>query len=105
MNSLAFLRTLLALALLWAGALNAAGPRFVRLEYADWGYPAWLRHAVALAEVAAAALLLSAAYRFGAALGLLVLAGVYVTLIRHRQWMRLEYPLVLGAIAVFLCIG
>jgi len=105
MDSLVFPRALLALALLWAGVLNAIGPRFIRLEYAGWGYPAWLRHAVALAEVTAAALLLSAAYRFGAALGLLVLAGVYVSLIRHRQWMRLEYPLMLGAMAAFLCIG
>lgn len=105
MDSHDLLRGLLALALLWAAGLNAAGPQFIREEYAGWGYPSWLRHAVSLAEAAAAMLLFSSIYRFGAVLALFVLAGVYLSLIRSRAWMRLEYPIVLGAIAVFLCIG
>lgn len=105
MDSLDLLRLLLALALLWAAALNAVGPQFIRQEYSDWGYPGWLRHAVAVAEVASAVLLFSATYWLGAALALAVLAGVYVSLIRSRAWMRLEYPLVLGAIAAFLCFA
>jgi hypothetical protein len=99
------LRALLAVALASAALVNAAGPRFVRDEFDRWGYPGWLPVAVALWEVAAAVLLCTPLYRWGAVLALLVLAGVYVSLIRSREWLRLQYPGLLGALALIAMIS
>jgi DoxX-like protein len=86
----------LAAAFIWAGALNLSGPDFVQLEFERWGYSRGLRVAVGLTEWSAAALLLASAYRLaGALLGLAVLIGVVISLGRTREWMRIEYPVVL----------
>ena len=94
------LRILLALALASAAAVNATGPGFIREEFDRWGYPGWLPAAVALWEAVAAVVLFTPFFRSGAALALVVLAGVYVSLIRSREWLRLQYPALLGALAL-----
>lgn len=97
---------LLSLAFLWAGALNLYGPSFVVAEFGRWGYPQLLRRGVGIAEWLAALCLLMAETRWaGALLGLAVLAGVIVSLSRTREWMRIEYPLVLTVLCVVVAIA
>ncbi|MGG5817771.1 DoxX family protein [Falsiroseomonas sp. HW251] len=98
-----------AVALILAGAmaiaavLNLRAPRFVRAEFARWGYPSSLRIAVGVVEAAAAVMLLFPSWRArGAALALAVLAGVIATLLRDRAWLRLEYPVVLAVLALLV---
>ena len=94
---------LLACIFVWAGALNIVGPKFVRDEFGAWRYPAWLRVAAGLSEWLAAALLIWPRFRLiGCCVGAVVLVGVIITLLRDRQLMRLEYPLVLLALAVLI---
>lgn len=94
---------LLALVLVWAGALNLVGPGFIRSEFKGWGYPDSLRIAVGLTEWAAALALLFPATRMaGCALAAAVLLGVVYTFLRHGERMRLEYPLVLLALVVIV---
>jgi hypothetical protein len=38
---------IIALAFLAAAIVNLSGPPAIRAEFAKWGYPAWLRVAVA----------------------------------------------------------
>jgi uncharacterized membrane protein YphA (DoxX/SURF4 family) len=96
---------LLVAVFLWAGTLNLLGPAFVRNEFARWGYPSALRIAVGCAELAAALMLVAPATRpMGGALATLVLAGVIVSLWRTREWMRMEYPLILGALTVLILV-
>lgn len=92
------LSTLLAIVLAWAGVLNLIAPAFVRSEFEKWGYPPALRILVGLMELCAAALLLwPTGHRIGALIGCLVLLGVIASLLRTREWLRLEYPAVLLA--------
>jgi len=85
-----------------SAGLNLAGPEFVREEFEKWNYPSWLRPAVAVMEFTAAALLLMTATRtLGALLALLVLAAVVFSLARTREWLRMQFPLLMGA----LCVG
>ena len=100
MDVILILRVLLALALASAAAVNAVGPGFVRQEFDRWGYPGWLLLAVALWEAVAAVVLCTPFFRLGAALALVVLTGVYVSLVRSREWLRLQYPALLGALAL-----
>lgn len=94
---------MLAAILVWAGALNVVGPGFIRAEFEAWGYPAWLRIAAGLAEWSAALALLFPPTRvLGCALAIAVLLGVLATLARYRQWMRLEYPLVMLFLSVWI---
>jgi uncharacterized membrane protein YphA (DoxX/SURF4 family) len=93
-----------SLAAIFAGsaALNLAGPEFVREEFEKWHYPSWLRLAVAAMEFTAAALLLATGTRaYGAMLALLILAAVVFSMARTREWLRMQFPLLMGA----LCIG
>lgn len=97
------LAALLAVVFLWAGALNLTGPSFVRAEFDKWGYPAFMRIAVGLVEISAAAMLFwPHGQRSGAAIGGVVLVGVVVSLLRTREWLRLEYPAVLLVACVLL---
>jgi uncharacterized membrane protein YphA (DoxX/SURF4 family) len=94
---------LLACIFVWAGALNIVGPKFIRDEFHSWHYPPWLRLAVGASEWLAAVLLIWPRFRLiGCLVGVIVLLGVIVTLLRARQLMRLEYPLVLLALAVLI---
>jgi hypothetical protein len=93
-----------SLAAIFAGsaALNLAGPEFVREEFEKWNYPSWLRLAVAAMEFTAAALLLATGTRaYGAMLALLILAAVVFSMARTREWLRMQFPLLMGA----LCVG
>jgi uncharacterized membrane protein YphA (DoxX/SURF4 family) len=94
---------LLACIFVWAGALNVLGPKFIRDEFNSWGYPSWLRLTAGATEWLAAVLLIWPRFRLvGCLVGIVVLLGVIVTLVRDRQPMRLEYPLVLLALAVLI---
>lgn len=98
-----FIAALLSVVLMWAGALNVFAPAFIRAEFSGWGYPDWLRVAVGLTEWAAAIALSFASMRLiGCALAAIVLFGVIVTFLRDGQRMRLEYPLVLLALVLWL---
>jgi hypothetical protein len=93
-----------SLAAIFAGsaALNLAGPEFVREEFEKWHYLSWLRLAVAAMEFTAAALLLATGTRaYGAMLALLILAAVVFSMARTREWLRMQFPLLMGA----LCVG
>ena len=104
MDVILILRILLALALASAAAVNAIGPGFVREEFDLWGYPGWLLPSVALWEAVAAVVLCTPFFRFGAALALIALAGVYISLVRSREWLRLQYPALLGALAMIALV-
>jgi uncharacterized membrane protein YphA (DoxX/SURF4 family) len=94
---------LLACLFVWAGALNIIGPKFIRDEFDSWDYPPWLRVAAGAAEWLGAFLLIWPQYRLiGCFVGIIVLLGVILTLLRDRQPMRLEYPLVLLALTVLV---
>jgi uncharacterized membrane protein YphA (DoxX/SURF4 family) len=94
---------LLACIFVWAGALNIVGPKFIRDEFNSWHYPQWLRLAAGASEWLAAVLLIWPRFRLiGCLVGVVVLFGVIVTLLRVGQLMRLEYPLVLLALAVLI---
>ena len=93
-----------SLAAIFVGSagLNLTGPDFVREEFEKWGYPSWLRFAVAAMEVAAAVLLGGPATRsLGALLALAILVAVVFSLGRTREWLRMQFPLLMGA----LCVG
>ncbi|KQZ94128.1 hypothetical protein ASD64_04420 [Mesorhizobium sp. Root157] len=93
-----------SLAMIFAGSagLNLAGPEFVREEFEKWSYPSWLRFAVACMEFAAAVLLAAAGTRaYGAILSLAILAAVIFSLAKTREWLRMQFPLLMGA----LCVG
>ena len=90
---------LLAAVLAWAGCLNLAAPEFIRAEFRAWGYSDRFRQMVgALEWIAAAALLLQPLRPIGCAIAIAIMLGVLVTLFWQRQFMRLEYPLVLMAL-------
>jgi uncharacterized membrane protein YphA (DoxX/SURF4 family) len=93
-----------SLAIIFVGSagLNLAGPEFVREEFEKWNYPSWLRPAVAVMEFTAAALLLmTTTQTWGAVLALLILAAVVFSMARTREWLRMQFPLLMGA----LCVG
>lgn len=86
-----------------AGWLNLSAPSFIRVEFAGYGYSDRLRIAVGVIEwVAAGALLYSGTRLLGCVLAMLVLLGVLATFCRHREFGRLEYPLVLLALSSLL---
>jgi hypothetical protein len=94
---------LLACIFVWAGALNIIGPKFIRDEFESWNYPSSLRIITGAAEWLAAGLLIWPRFRLiGCLIGTVVLLGVIGTLLRDRQLMRLEYPLVLLALAALI---
>jgi hypothetical protein len=94
---------LLAAALFWAGCLNLAAPDFIRAEFHAWGYSDRLRITVVVLEWAAAVSLLMLPMRLiGCAIAIAVLLGVLVTLLRQRQFMRLEYPGMLLALTLLI---
>jgi len=78
------LRILLALFFVAMAARNLSGDERMAADFERWGYPGWFRIAVALAQVAGALLLVTAATApFGAALLSVVLAGAVYTHLRH----------------------
>jgi uncharacterized membrane protein YphA (DoxX/SURF4 family) len=90
----------------WAGGLNLVGPGFIRDEFESWNYPPWLRTSVGVLEGLAAILLVWPRFRLiGCLVAMIVLLGVIITLLRDRQLMRLEYPLVLLALAAIIAIS
>ncbi|MEW9586187.1 DoxX family protein [Paraburkholderia sp. DGU8] len=83
-------------AFLSAGIVNLIGPSVIRAEFKKWGYPNWLRLVVALVELIGALSLLLPATRFiGASILLVVILGVIISFVRSREWMKMQYPLVL----------
>ncbi len=92
----------LAIILIWSAALNIKGPDFIRAEFAKWHYAPWFRFVVGAAELTSAFLLLVPGLRpYGAALMLAILIGVLFSFTKSREWMRMDFPLVLSV----LCIG
>ncbi len=105
MTIASMLAILLAAALAWAGCLNLTGPDFIRAEFKAWGFPDRLRIVVgALEWTAAAALLIPPLRLIGCVIAIGILLGVLATLFRQRQYLRLEYPLVLLSL-VLMVVG
>lgn len=94
---------LLAAALAWAGCLNLGAPDFIRAEFYGWGYSDRLRITVGVLEWVAAVSLLTPPLRLiGCGIAIAILLGVLVTLLRHRLFMRLEYPGMLLALSLLI---
>ncbi len=84
----------------WSGWLSLFGPSFIAEEFRKWKYPDWLRVAVGVAEwIIAAMLLVQLLPRLAILLAGAILVAVVVTLVADRQFMRLDLPLVLLAVA------
>jgi uncharacterized membrane protein YphA (DoxX/SURF4 family) len=97
------LLALLAVVFIRAGWLNLFAPDFIRAEFKSWGYSDRLRIAVGATEWAAAIVLLIPSVRLiGCALAIVIILGVIVTFLRHREFMRLEYPAVLLSIILLV---
>jgi uncharacterized membrane protein YphA (DoxX/SURF4 family) len=85
---------------LWSGWLSLFGPSFIAEEFRQWKYPDWLRVAVGVVEwIIAGMLLVQLLPRLAVLLATAILVAVVVTLVRDRQFMRLDLPVVLLAIA------
>jgi hypothetical protein len=86
-----------------SSALNISGPEFVKAEFAQWKYPPWLRFAVGAVESGTAMAFLYPGFSFyGACLGLAVLVGVFFSLAKTGEWLRMMLPFMLAAICVGL---
>ena len=91
-----YVNLIIAFAFLAAAIVNLIGPPAIRAEFKKWGYPGWLRVTVATAELAGAILLLAPrAHWFGASILLVLTLGILVSFARSKEWMRMQYPLVL----------
>ncbi|WP_334389622.1 DoxX family protein [Bradyrhizobium sp. AZCC 2262] len=99
------LSILLAVVLVRAGWLNPVAPDFIRAEFKAWGYSDSLRKTVgALEWISAAALLMPPLRMIGCAVAIAITLGVLVTLSRQREFMRLEYPVVLMALVLLVVV-
>jgi uncharacterized membrane protein YphA (DoxX/SURF4 family) len=93
---------LLAVFFVLAGTVNFAGPAIVRADFNKWSYPGWFRYLIAILEIFAGILLLLPPLRsLGALVALPIMVGVLISLLRTREFMRLQFPLFL----LLLCLG
>ena len=93
----------LALVCLRSGLTKLPGDGFWVRDFQRWGYPAWFRLAVALAELAALALLLIPRLAsFGAGLFAIVMAGAIYTHATHNESSRLPFNFLLLALALLV---
>ena len=69
------------------GAVQLAGPRFLRTAYERWDYSPYLRIVTGVLDLAVAVMLLNPNERgWGIALGALLTFGSVVTLLNHRHY-------------------
>ena len=69
------------------GAVQLAGPRFLRVAYERWDYSQYLRIVTGFLDLAVAVMLLNPNERgWGIALGALLTFGSVVTLLNHRHY-------------------
>jgi uncharacterized membrane protein YphA (DoxX/SURF4 family) len=95
-----------AVIFLISSALNIFGPEFVKVEFEQWNYPNWLRFAVGAVEFAAAVAFIFPGFKlFGAYLALTVLAGVFFSLAKTREWLRMMLPFLLASICIGLIVS
>jgi len=95
----------LAAIFLASSALNISGPAFIREEFRNWHYPPWLRYAVGCCELGAAAGFVIPGYQaHGALLAIAVLIGVFVSLLRTREWLRMMLPAILASLSISLLV-
>jgi hypothetical protein len=77
----------------------------VKAEFAHWGYPSWLPTAVGITElITAGALPFASTRSYGALLALIILAGVVFSLSKTREWLRMQFPLLMGALSIGLML-
>ena len=87
---------IIAFAFLAAAIVNLIGPPGIRAEFTKWGYPGWFRVAVATIELIGSVLLVvSGAQWLGASILLVLTLGILASFARSKEWMRMQYPLVL----------
>lgn len=74
--------------------INFVAPKFLRENYARWGYPAWFHRVTAAFELVTAFLLVFPATRLpGAILGAVVMLAAATTTLRHREYTHSLAPL------------
>lgn len=101
-----YVNLIVAGAFLSAGIVNLTGPSVIRAEFGKWGYPNGFRVVVALVESGGSLLLLMTKTRFiGNSILLVVILGVLVSFVRTREWMKIQYPLVLLFLLVLSLTG
>ena len=88
-----------------SSGLNIVGPSFVREEFARWHYPPWLRYGVGCCELGAAVGFAIPGYQaYGALLALAVLIGVFVSLLKTREWLRMMLPAILVSLSMSVLV-
>src|SRR5258706_14184149 len=103
MTTADILAILLAAVLARAGWLNLAAPDFIRAEFRAWGLSDRLRVTVGVLEwIAAAGILIPPLRLIGCSIAAAIMLGVLSTLLRQREFMRLEYPAVLLALLLLI---
>ncbi len=97
------LTILLAAAYLMAGGAKLAGASQMVAEFTQWGYPAWFRILIGLAEVSGALLLLIPRLATLGAAGLsVVMVGAIFTHFKNGEGLRAMIPLVLLVLLALL---
>jgi hypothetical protein len=76
----------LVVAFTGAGFVNAIGAAGTRGDFVKWGYPRWWGAVAGGLEILTAALIGLPLTRFvGAALGAIIIAAAFITVLRHRD--------------------
>jgi uncharacterized membrane protein YphA (DoxX/SURF4 family) len=91
-----YVNLIIAFAFLAAATVNLIGPPAIRAEFTKWGYPGWFRVTVATVELVGSILLFApGAHWLGASILLVLTLGILASFARSKEWMRMQYPLVL----------
>ncbi|CAD6545663.1 hypothetical protein LMG27952_04341 [Paraburkholderia hiiakae] len=73
-----------------AGLFNAIGTPATQSDFARWGYPRWWGRLTGALEMMCAVLIaLPASRMVGLALGALIIAAAFLTVLRHRDFTHL----------------
>ncbi len=94
---------LLVAAFVGAGVFNAIGRPATQDDFARWGYPRWWCRVTGGLEIASAALIaLPQSRGAGLALGAVIIAAGFATVLRHREF---SHTPPLGLFAALLVLG
>lgn len=85
-----------------AGLLNVLGTVSLLSEYRRWGYPGWFHYVTGTLELSSALLQTRrTTAKAGVALGAVVMAAAFLTLVFHDEWLHAAFPL-LVLVALFM---
>lgn len=98
-----WLTWLLAVFFIGNGVVNWIGPKAMLDGFAKWGFPNWFHRLNGVLQLIAGVLLLfPATFYAGIALGLVICAGIFATLIRHKEFSHLPPGAIL---CLLLCVS